>query len=134
MSQQTKNTEIKNNKNAELKARLAALGFKDVKRVGMNVLKQDVNETVFVKVTSEIKQFEAKEIDKNTGKKKMYDYVEVTNLETGEENLTYWLSGQPRYQLEQTPNYVGLSFAITYLGQEVIDGQKINQFDMFLLN
>lgn len=123
-----------NNRQAELKNRIAALGFNEAKRVGMNVLKQEVGETVLIKITSPIKKFESKEIDKATQKPKTYDYVECDNLETGDTGLTYWLSGQPRYQLEQTPNFIGMSFAITYIGQEIIDGQKINQFDMFALN
>lgn len=114
----------------ELRQRLAAAGFKGAKRLGMNVLKQNDGETVLIKVTGPISLFESNKIDPKTKQPATYDYVTVTNLETGETDLTYWLSGQIKYQFNEMENYIGQAFAITALGQSEVDGTKINQFDI----
>lgn len=114
----------------EVKARLAAAGFKGAKRLGMNVLKQNDGETVLIKVTGPISVFESNKMDPKTKQPARYDYVQVTNLETGETDLTYWLSGQIKYQFNEMENYVGQAFAITALGKTEVDGTEINQFDI----
>ncbi len=114
----------------EVKARLAKAGFKGAKRLGMNVLKQADGETVLIKVTGPISVFESNKIDPKTKQPARYDFVTVTNLETGETDLTYWLSGQIKYQFNEMDNYVGQSFAITALGKTDVDGTEINQFDI----
>lgn len=114
----------------EVKARLAKAGFKNAKRLGMNVLKQEEGETVLIKVTGPISLFESNKIDPKTKLPATYDYVTVTNLETGETDLTYWLSGQIKYQFNEMENYIGQAFAITAMGKTDVDGTMINQFDI----
>ncbi len=122
---------------SEIQAKLAAMGFKAGKNLGMNILKQNEGETVFIRVTGPIATFTSKKIDPKTKELAEYEYVTVDNLETGESDMTYWLSGQIRYQFEELEKagqeYVGCSFAITSLGQELVDGQKINQFNIQLI-
>lgn len=112
---------------AKLNERLAKIGFKKDQCLGMNILKHNEGETVMVKITSAIEQFQAKSGE-------TYDYVKVDNLETGETDMTYWLSGQIKYQLrKQTDGFIGGMFAITHLGQTKVDGQNINQYDIVSL-
>lgn len=108
-------------------ARLAALGFTPGERLGLNPLKIEEGDTVFIEVTGKIQKFQAK-----NGKE--YDFVPVTNLETAEADMTFWLSGQIRYQLDQLKDYVGKRFMITHKGQVEVDGNYINQFDIQLIN
>lgn len=116
----------------DIQARLKAAGFKGAKRLGMNILEHKEG-TVLIKVTGPIDTFTSNKIDPKTKEPAQYDFVTVTNLETGESDMTYWLSGQIRYQFNELESYVGKSFAITALGQNVVDGQKFNQFDIQLL-
>ena len=109
---------------------LKSLGFKGQKRVGINALEHNDGETVYITVTGPIAQFTAKKIDPKTKEPATYDFVNVTNLLTGEADLTYWLSGQIRYAFEEMQNYVGKSFAITSLGKKNVDGMMYNQFSI----
>lgn len=114
--------------------KLKALGFKIDKRLGMNILKHEEGQTLILKITSEVLKYEAKNAFDETGKPKVYDYVLVDNIETGETDLTYWLSGQVRYNLQnQEDGFIGGIFSITHLGQTKVDGQYINQFDILAL-
>lgn len=114
-------------KTAKLNERFAKAGFKQDRRLGMNILKHNEGETVMVKITSDIEQFLAKSGE-------TYDYVKVDNVETGETDMTYWLSGQIKYQLRaQKDGFIGGVFAITHLGQTKVDGQNINQYDIISL-
>ena len=117
----------------DIQAKLAKLGFKGAKRLGMNILEHNVGETVIVRVTGPISVFESNKIDPKTKLPAKYDYVTVTNLESGEADMTYWLSGQIKYQFNQMEEYVNQSFAITALGKTEVDGTEINQFDIQLL-
>lgn len=138
METQNQKNPIKSARNTELNARLEAAGFKPGKRLGMNILKQAEGETVIIEVEGPIAKWTSKtETDKVTHEPKVYDYVLVTNVETGEENMTYWLSGQIRYQfeeLEKAGGYVGKTFAITSLGKTTVDGNQINQFEIMAVN
>lgn len=114
--------------------KLKALGFKVDKRLGMNILKHEEGQTLVLKINSEIFKYEAKNAFDEKGNPKIYDYVLVDNVETGETGLTYWLSGQVRYNLQsQEDGFIGGIFAITHLGQTKVDGQYINQFDILAL-
>lgn len=111
-------------------ARMAKLGFKGAKQLGMNILNQEVGEPVFVKIEEAIADFEAKKIDPKTKQPAVYKFIRVTNLETGETGLTYWVSGQLRYLLEELGNYTGRSFAITWLGKQETEDGDFNKFDV----
>lgn len=108
--------------------KLAKLGFKKDKSLGMNILKQSEGETVLIKITSDVKEFQSKNGE-------TYKYVTVDNLETGETDQTYWLSGQLVYTLKnQKDGFIGGLFAVTHLGQVKVDGQNVNQFDVIAIS
>jgi hypothetical protein len=122
----------KNELKAQAQAKLAALGFKKDRQLGMSILNLEENETVLVKVTSDVEVFTTK-----AGKE--YERVIVDNLETGETDQTLWLSGQLRHTLRsQADGFIGGSFAITHLGQsEVeIDGEtrNVNNYDVMAIS
>lgn len=116
-----------------LTEKLAKAGLSVDRRLGMNILKHEEGQTLLVRITSEVLEFQAKGLD-DEGKPKVYQYVLVDNLETGETGLAYWLSGQIVYNLKnQKDGFIGGCFAITHLGQTKVDGMRINQFDIFAL-
>lgn len=107
--------------------RLSKLGFKSERRLGLNPLSINEGETVFVEITGPISDYLAKSGE-------TYQYVKVTNLENGEADMHFWLSGQIRHQLEALGSYEGKKFMITHKGQVQIDGKNINQFDISVIN
>lgn len=123
---------------AELKnkalEKLKSLGFKKEKQLGMKILNHTEGETLILQINSDIQNFVSKTRVKDDGSPEEYQFVTVDNLETGETDLTYWLSGQLRYMLQnQDDGFIGGKFAITHLGQVKIDGQRINQFDVLAI-
>lgn len=129
-------TSTKNNAKAkpdinDVQARLAKLGFKGSKRLGMNILEQEIGETVIITVTGPVTDFVSKQIDKKTGEPAVYRFVNCTNVETGEADMTYWVSGQIVYEFEKMDKYIGSTFAITALGQSE---EGFNQFDILTVN
>lgn len=106
----------------DVKARLAALGFKAAKAVGLNILTTPEGEPVFIKITAEMQDFQKKD-------GKVFKYIPVINLETGEEG-NIWVGGQLRYQLEQFGKYIGQSFILTYNGLTDVDGEDMHQYDL----
>lgn len=113
-----------NTKASDVKARLAALGFNKTKNIGLNILKQEVDETLIVKITSSFNEFVNKEGD-------VLKYVECVNLETGEEGHI-WTGGQLAYKLEQMKDgFIGGTFALTYLGlNDRTDSKAFHEFDI----
>lgn len=118
-------------------AKIAALGFKKEKNLGMNILAHNEGETVLVKITSGVQEFTTKDGD-------THKFITVDNLETGETEMTYWVSGGVKYQLETLKDgFIGGEFAITHLGKheaEIKDEngkyQKtmVNQFNIVSLS
>lgn len=117
--------------------KLAALGFKVDRRIGMNVLSLAEGDTAIVKIKGMPFVFEAKD-------GRTFDAVLVDNVETGEADQTMWLSGQLKSQLlTQADGFIGGIFAITHKGKveamvpDEETGQKVkrqvNQFDILAL-
>lgn len=102
----------------EVKARLAKLGFNNVKTVGLNILPMLENQTRIVKINSEIAEF-----DKKDGMTTL-SYIDVTDLETGEEGQI-WSGGQLTKQLtKMEQGYIGGVFALTYTGTMYVEELK----------
>lgn len=117
---------------ANAQAKLAALGFKKEKTLGLAILDLSEGESVAVQITSDVEVFETKQ-----GKK--LDYVNVTNLESGESDMTLWLSGQLKHTFQsQKDGFIGGKFLVSHLGkQEVeIDGETryVNQYEVMAIS
>lgn len=114
----------KSNQSSDVRARLAKLGFNKTKNLGLNILKQEINESLIIKITSDFHEFTNKEDD-------VLKYVECTNLETGEEGHI-WTGGQLAYKLKQMPDgFIGGVFALTYLGlNDRTDAKPFHEFDI----
>ena len=121
----TPNTSSKaSTKASDVKARLAALGFNKTKNLGLNLFKQEIDETIIIKITSSFEEFETKEGDK-------LKYVSCVNLETGEEGHI-WTGGQLWYKLTQMKDgFIGGVFALTYKGlNESTDSKAFHDYDI----
>lgn len=110
-----------------IRARLAALGFKNTKAIGLNILPFEKDQTLIVKITSDFQDFVKKD-------GKIMKYLTVTDLETGEEG-NIWAGGQLVYQLRQMKDgFIGGVFAITYLGMNDVDGEDMHQYNIKAVN
>jgi len=111
----------------ELAKRIAKLGFKSVKAVGLDIINLEVDETYILRIESEIKDFTKKD-------GKIMKYVEVTNLETGETG-NIWTGGQLVYQLTRMKDgFIGGVFAITYKGLVDVEGEEMHQYTLKAVN
>lgn len=109
--------------------------FKRKARIGISPLScNEKNHRVMIEVKS-------KDIEIFTKKNgKTIDFVNVINLETGEEQ-TMWLSGQIKYNLNQIlkarKSLTGAKLEIQWKGCETVemDGEdvEVNQYEMFEL-
>lgn len=122
------------NRTNDIRERAKRLGFNSVQRLGLNPIRQEVGETLFLKIDSEIKTHVSKKIDPKTKELAKYDYVEVTNVETGESEMTFWLSGIVKHYLNSATPYVGKIFAITYNGLRETDEGEFNDYSMELIS
>ena len=124
METNTKSNQSNATNVSDVKARLAALGFKNTKNIGLNLFKQEIGETLIIKITSAFEEFETKEGDK-------LKYVSCVNLETGEEGHV-WTGGQLYYKLTQMKDgFVGGTFALTYKGlNEDTDSKAFHEYDI----
>jgi len=121
---------------AEIKAKaqekLKSLGFQKERNLGMNILELVVGESVVIQVVSDIEVFKTK-------KGKELEYVLVNNLETGETDMTFWLSGQLRYLLQsQKDGFINGKFIVTHLGKEEVEidneTRLVNQYDVIAIS
>lgn len=80
--------------------------YKRIKALGMNIIRFDKKKTGDTKAV-EVREFGT--FEKKDGEK--IDYVEVLDLETGEEGRM-WLDGALRYNLRDFEKKLGLPFAV----------------------
>ena len=107
--------------------------FKRTARVGINPMSIEEGETIYITVQSD--KVETMQLKKQ---KKPTPFVNVTNLETGEEG-TFWLSGSLNYQFtelsKENESLKGMSFEIIHKGKKraVVNGEEtdVNQYDMY---
>lgn len=113
--------------------------FKRKQRLGINPMScNEKNPTALIDITSDtIELFTKKDGD-------TIEFVSATNMETGED-VTFWVGGQVRHQLEQMlknrKTLKGLKLEIQWKGfaeaDVVVDGKmttkEVNQYDIFEL-
>ena len=115
---------------------LEKMNLKVEREIGSKFLGIKEGDTLIVEINSDITPFKTK-------KGEEYDYVEVTNLETGETGLKMWVSGQLRYSLrEQKDGFIGGKCMIECTVKEQtemeIDGKNqtvfVNQYKILALS
>lgn len=103
--------------------------FKLGAKVERKFLKLEEGETIYIKVKTPVTDFNTRAQNED-GSPKLMTYILADNLETNEKDLTFWVSGQIRSILANTPSVVGKKYAITKLGKIYVGDNEVNDFEV----